>query len=195
MAEIIRYNSTLRIVDANVRQVNNVVYILPDPIEPPKIEGSFDIELYQNSTEVNRVNKEPFIVKVGSLSGVLREECSIITPSIVYQSSGIPTYNYVYIPIFNRYYFVTSLSSVSKNMWRMELKCDVLMTYRKEILSLQGVIGRQENDFNELLIDDKLPAQKNSIVEVLDPISTTLRPFDTKKGYDDHIYALTVIGG
>lgn len=154
----------------------------------------FDINLYQNSAEVNRVDKGQFLVGVGTLSGALREECSMLTPSIVYQSADVPTFNYVYIPIFNRYYFVTSLSSVSKNVWRMELNCDVLMTYKEQIFLLQGVIGRQEIDFNEFLVDDKLPAQKNATVEFLNPLSTTLTPFDTQKGFDDHIYVLTVVG-
>ena len=198
MAETVQYKSTLRIIDATARQVNEVVYILPDPIvppTPPSPEGSFEIELYQNSAEVNRVDKREYLVGVGGLSGVLREECSMLTPSIVYQSSNVPSFNYVFIPIFNRYYYVTSLSSVSKNLWRMELNCDVLMTYKEQIFLLQGVIGRQENDFNDFLIDDKIPTQKDAIVEVLNPISSTLTPFDTRKSFNDHIYALTVIGG
>lgn len=156
---------------------------------------TFDINLYQNHAESNRVNKEQLLVSVGTLSGALREECSMLTPSITYQSSEVPTFNYVYIPVFNRYYFVTHLSSVSKNVWRMELKCDVLMSYKEQILSLHGVIGRQENDFNDFLIDDKIITQKDSIVEVLNPVSSDPTPFDTRKGFTDYIYALTVIGG
>ena len=151
---------------------------------------TFNIELYQNSAEVNRVDKGQFLAPVGSLLGALREECSMITPSIVYQSENVPTFNYVYIPIFNRYYFVTSLSSVSKNMWRMELNCDVLMTYKNEILLLQGVIGRQEIDFNPLLVDNELPTQNNPLVEVIDIPSDA---FNTQSG-TGHNFLLTVIG-
>lgn len=150
----------------------------------------FDINLYQNSAEVNRVDKGQFLVGVGTLSGALREECSMLTPSIVYQSENVPTFNYVYIPIFNRYYFVTSLSSVSKNVWRMELNCDVLMTYKNEILLLQGVIGRQEIDFNPLLVDNELPTQNNPIVEVIDIPSDA---FNTQASAE-HNFLLTVIG-
>lgn len=151
----------------------------------------FDINLYQNSAEVTRVDKEQFLVGVGTLSGALREECSMLTPSIVYQSADVPTFNYVYIPIFNRYYFVTSLSSVSKNVWRMELNCDVLMTYKEQIFQLQGVIGRQETDFNPLLVDNELPTQNNPIVEVIDIPSDA---FNTKTTGIRHNYVITVIG-
>lgn len=152
---------------------------------------TFDINLYQNSAEVNRVDKGQFLVGVGTLSGALREECSMLTPSIVYQSSDVPTFNYVYIPIFNRYYYVTSLSSVSKNVWRMELNCDVLMTYKNEIFLLQGVIGRQEVDFNPLLVDNELPTQNNPIVEVIDIPSDA---FNTQTTDAEHNFLLTVIG-
>lgn len=151
---------------------------------------TFNIELYQNSAEVNRVDKGQFLVPVGSLLGALREECSMITPSIVYQSEIVPTFNYVYIPIFNRYYFVTSLSSVNKNMWRMELNCDVLMSYKNEILLLQGIIGRQEIDFNPLLVDNELPTQNNPIVEVIDIPSDA---FNTQSDAG-HNFLMTVIG-
>lgn len=151
---------------------------------------TFNIELYQNSAEVNRVDKEEYLTPVGSLIGALREECSMLTPSIVYQSESVPTFNYVYIPIFNRYYFVTSLSSVSKNIWRMELNCDVLMTYKNEILLLKGVIGRQEIYFNPLLVDNELPTQNNPIVEIIDIPSDA---FNTQASAE-HNFLLTVIG-
>lgn len=170
-----------------------ILYEVYSTYRPPLT--TFDITLYQNLAEVNRVDKSEYLIGVGTLSGALRDECSLITPSIVYQSSDVPEFNYVYIPIFNRYYYVTSLSSVSKNVWRMELNCDVLMSYKDSIFMLQGVIGRQENDFNDFLIDDKIPTQKDAIVEIVNPLSTTLNPFDTRKGYTDYIYALTVIGG
>lgn len=151
----------------------------------------FDINLYQNSAEVNRVDKTDYFTGVGTLSGALREECSMLTPSIVYQSENVPTFNYVYIPIFNRYYFVTSLSSVSKNVWRMELNCDVLMTYKEQIFLLQGVIGRQENDYNPLLVDTEIPTQNNPIVEVIDIPSDA---FNTQTSDSGHNFLITVIG-
>lgn len=153
----------------------------------------FNINLYQNSAEVNRVDKGNYLVGVGTLSGALREECSMLTPSIVYQSADVPTFNYVYIPIFNRYYFVTSLSSVSKNVWRMELNCDVLMTYKNEIFLLQGVVGRQEIDFNPMLVDSELPTQDNPEVEIVNIPSTAFLSHTNITG-NLHNFVLTVIG-
>lgn len=154
---------------------------------------TFDINLYRNSAEVNRVDKGQFLVGVGTLSGALREECSMLTPSIVYQSTDVPAFNYVYIPIFNRYYYVTSLSSVSKNVWRMELNCDVLMTYKEQIYLLQGVIGRQEIDFNPMLVDSELPTQDNPEVEIVNIPSSAFLSHTNITG-NLHNFVLTVIG-
>lgn len=177
-------------VELEVSWVGNISFYEAYGTYRPPVT-TFDINLYQNSAEVNRVDKTDYITGVGTLSGALREECSMLTPSIVYQSSDVPTFNYVYIPIFNRYYYVTSLSSVSKNVWRMELNCDVLMTYKEQIFLMQGVIGRQENDYNPLLVDNELPTQNNPIVEVIDIPSDA---FNTQTSDNEHNFLLTVIG-
>jgi hypothetical protein len=73
----------------------------------------------------------------------------------------------------------------------MELNCDVLMTYKEQIFLLQGVIGRQEIDFNPLLVDNELPTQNNPIVEVIDIPSDA---FNTQTSDAGHNYVITVIG-
>lgn len=187
-------NSNRAIIYDNVETIVSwvgdiVLYEAYGTYRPPAT--SFDINLYKNSAEVNRVDKGMFLEGVGTLSGALRDECSLITPSIVYQSPDVPTFNYVYIPIFNRYYYVTSLSSVGKNVWRMELNCDVLMTYKDAIFMLQGVVGRQENEFNPLLVDTEIPAQSNPIVQVIDIPSDA---FNTQTSDGGHNFLMTVIG-
>lgn len=127
---------------------------------------TFDINLYQSSAEVNRVDKTDFLTGVGTLSGVLREECSIIAPSITFKQTTVPVFNYVYIAAFGRYYYVTGITSVSKDIWRMSLSCDVLMTWKNDIRALTAIIARQENSFNPLLLDSELPAQANQNITV-----------------------------
>lgn len=127
---------------------------------------TFDINLYQSSAEVNRVDKTDYLTSVGTLSGALREECSIIAPSITFRLTTVPTFNYVYIAAFGRYYYVTGITSVSKDIWRMALSCDVLMTWKDDIRALTAVIARQENSYNPLLLDSELPAQANQNITV-----------------------------
>lgn len=151
---------------------------------------TFDINLYQSSAEVNRVDKTNFLTGVGTLSGVLREECSIIAPSITFKQTTVPTFNYVYIAAFGRYYYVTGITSVSKDVWRMSLSCDVLMTWKDDIRALTAIIARQENSFNPLLLDSELPAQANQNVTVTE---FPAGGFSTA-GAIAHPFLLTVVG-
>ena len=139
-------------------------YEIQSTYRPPAT--TFDINLYQNSAEVTRVDKTNYLTSMGTLYGVLREECSIISPSITFKQTSVPTFNYVYIAAFGRYYFVTGITSVSKDIWRMSLSCDVLMTWKDNIRAFTAIIARQENSFNPLLIDSELPAQVNQNITV-----------------------------
>lgn len=151
---------------------------------------TFDINLYQSSAEVNRVDKTDFLTGVGTLSGVLREECSIIAPSITFKQTTVPSFNYVYIAAFGRYYYVTGITSVSKDIWRMSLSCDVLMTWKDDIRALTAIIARQENSFNPLLLDSELPAQANQNITVTE---FPAGGFSTA-GVIEHPFLLTVVG-
>lgn len=156
-----------------------------------EIEGGFDLMLYQNSAEVNRVDKTSYLVSVDTLTGVFREECSMQRPSVLINTLEIPSFNYVYIPAFNRYYYVTSITTVSYGLWRVELNCDVLMSFRDKILLLPAIIGRQENDYNPLLVDSEIPTQNDPIIDIIDIPSNT---FNTQTTGSSHNYVLTVIG-
>lgn len=132
------------------------------------LNETFDIHLYKNTAEPNRVDKTDYLTDVLQLHGVLRDECSLISPSIIFESSAYIQFNYVYIPAFGRYYFVLGIDSVSKNLWRMRLNCDVLMSYKEMIWTLDAVIDRQEHVYNPMLNDPNVPAQTNRNVEVIE---------------------------
>jgi len=132
----------------------------------------FSIELLQSSCEKNRINKINYLSDVASVRGVLRDNSSIVNPSILIElnfgSSATPTFNYAYIPFFNRYYFITDITSVENGLWLVTMKCDVLMTYKDGILTLNGMISRQENDYNPYLIDKQVPISNDPEYSVID---------------------------
>lgn len=169
-------------------EINTAFYTTYATYRPP-VE-TFIIEMYKNSAEVNRVDKSDYLTLVKTMSGVLRQECSMIHPSVMFESDTVPNFNYVYIAPFSRYYYVVSLTAVSKNVWRMELNCDVLYTYHNEILALTAVIARQENSFNPLLLDSELPAQANQNITVTE---FPAGGFNTSSAVD-YPFVLTVVG-
>ena len=148
------------------------VYEIYGKYVPPAT--TFTITLYQNTTENNRVDKTNYLTSVGSINGTLRSECSIIKPSIIIAQESLPTFNYVYIPTFSRYYFVTGITSVNFGLWRIELSTDVLMTYKDGIESLTAIIARQENDYNDNLIDAEIPLEKQQVITVEEIPNTVL---------------------
>lgn len=152
---------------------------------------TFDIDLYQNSAEVIRVDKSGYLTSYGTLSGALREESSMIRPTITFQSSSIPRFNYVYISAFRRYYYVNNIVSVNKNLWRMELNCDVLMTYKDEIADVRLALARQEFNNNPYLVDSEFPLRVGNYYEIVTLESTAFDTTSTTEGYN---YVLTVIG-
>ena len=62
--------------------------------------------------------------------------------------------NYIYIPEFNRYYFITDIVSVRTNMWRLNMHVDVLMSYKDSILKQNAFVTRNEFTYDEMVKDD-----------------------------------------
>ena len=129
------------------------------------LSTKFEIYTYKSSAEQNRVDKTNFLNADMLISGVLREASSLIHPSITFTSDIIPTFNYVYIPIFNRYYYVTDITSIKNKLWQMSLTVDVLMTYKEALLACTGYIDRNENEYNGLIPDGMISLQKGEVIE------------------------------
>ena len=98
-----------------------------------------NILLYKTTNANNDLNKT--ISDKVELVGVLREASSVIAPSILIQSNPIG-YNYAYIPEFGRYYYIKNITAFRKGAYIVDLKCDVLMSFREEILNMSGVVSR-----------------------------------------------------
>ena len=86
---------------------------------------------------------------------VLKENTSVITPIIFIQSDlNLSTYNYCHIPEFSRYYYITNISSVRNGLWQINLKVDVLMTYKSNFNNFNMIIKRIEKDGINRYIND-----------------------------------------
>ena len=122
-----------------------------------------DFIMYQSSAEKVVLNKESYLSNKIDLKGYLRDDCDILNPVIEIEKAyyakvwysnkteqdiisvdknKIPIHNYIYIPQFNRYYFVDNIISTAGSMWRFELSVDVLMSFKSDILNLRGIVKR-----------------------------------------------------
>lgn len=98
-----------------------------------------DITLYQTLSERERINK--VLGSYIAMTGTLRGESSVINPSFLIEYSNPSDYNYCYIPSFGRYYFITNITSVRNNIWRIDCSVDVLMSFKNEILNLNVIVS------------------------------------------------------
>lgn len=104
---------------------------------------AFTISLFKTASENNRVVK--VLTDEKQLSGELRNQTSVLNPTIRIESSdNISGYNYCYILEFGRYYYITDIVSVRTNCWVISLRCDVLMSYKDEIQSINVILNNTQ---------------------------------------------------
>lgn len=98
-----------------------------------------NIILYVTGSERHAIRKT--LQNDLELTGALRGESSVINPSFLIELTNPSQYNYCYIPDFNRYYFITNITSVRTNIWRIDCNVDVLMSFQSQILNLDVIVS------------------------------------------------------
>ena len=106
-----------------------------------------DIVLYINNSERQAISKN--LSSGLTLTGSLRNESSIINPTILIEIDNPSSYNYAYIAEFDRYYFITDMTSVRTDLWRISMSVDVLMSFQQSILNLDVIVSDASHGDNE----------------------------------------------
>lgn len=78
---------------------------------------------------------------------------NVNSPVIVLNNKEFILYNYVYIEHFNRFYFITDIKVYPNNIYQLQLKCDLLMSFKDDILNCHATVIRQNNG-NQYLSND-----------------------------------------
>ena len=95
------------------------------------------LELYKVTNQPNELTKT--LNNAVIVNGSFRSEIDSMDV-IVEIESNTYEFNYVYIPSLNKYYFLQNLVHVNAKIIRMQLHCDVLMTYKADILASYGLV-------------------------------------------------------
>lgn len=98
---------------------------------------ALNITLYNNKAEPEKVDKSEDLLNPLAMSNAefLDTAQSITTPSILVSFTSIPSYNYCYMEVFNRYYYVVNKTWIGHNLWRLDLSEDVLYSHKNDILN------------------------------------------------------------
>lgn len=128
-----------------------------------------------NANVINKVLTDPVTVNI-----TLKNDVNIISPEIVL-SGDFRGYNYAHIPELNRFYFIESFEQINLRFGKLFMSCDVLETYKADILNCSGTIKRdiQAGDYGEV--------NANSTVNVI-----TTHKADVKLTLENNIVLTTL---
>lgn len=100
------------------------------------------IVLSQNVSENNRLTKT--LLNSKDVDGRLRDECDVEYPKILFEISDLINFNYAYIPLYNRYYFVNNWRVVRNGLMTADFTVDVLMSFKEQISQLNIILEATE---------------------------------------------------
>ena len=129
------------------------------------------------------------------IEGKLIYDTSILKPTFVI-AGDVSQYNYCYIPLFDRYYYIVSNTIKAGTIEELMLEVDVLQSWKGDastgILSNSAIIERQESLNNAYFTDDMYWTQANKEVKTI--------PFLDQDGNElvfeipENNYILTIAG-
>lgn len=112
--------------------------------------------LYQNISESIVINKK--LKEVRKVENIrLIENCTMLEPIL---TLTLPiNANYIYIPIWGRYYFIKNIEIINGNQAKVECEVDVLFTFKEQILNTSQNVVRNQNRYNMYLEDPYMTVQ------------------------------------
>lgn len=133
--------------------------------ELPATENTVTVNLYMNNSEKNVIGKS--LTSVRNLNGTFKQEADMVNLSIQVDLSTVPNFNYLRVPLFNRYYFVDNIVNIRDDLWEISCHVDVLESFKDTIMSTYGLIERNEFEFNPKIIDHLRVIEQGVTTEVL----------------------------
>ena len=101
-----------------------------------------ELQLFNNISDTNVVNK--IISNKTVVNGDFRGAIDILKPTIGIIGNYY-NFNYCYIPVLYRYYYIENITMERKNLTVIKCRVDVLKTYADDIKASMAVISKQRN--------------------------------------------------
>ena len=115
--------------------------------------------LYKNKSSDNTLNKiltEPLEIRV-----ILKRDIDLTNPELILRDIigyDLTEYNYCEISELNRFYFIDSIESITNETNLFRCTCDVLSTYKLDILQCKARLKRslKTGDYMSLQLDESV---------------------------------------
>lgn len=104
------------------------------------------IKLYNTTSANNVINK--VLTDEIEFDIKFKDKTDVKNPMVILRCSDIILSNYAFIEEFNRYYFIERIELYPNDIYYIYLKCDVLETYKDELLKCEGYINQQKQNVN-----------------------------------------------
>ena len=144
-----------------------------------------NVIFYHSTSDKIKVDKS--LTTITTLSCDVIDDTSILRPRLkVKYNPNLLSSNYIYIPSFNRYYFITNITTSKGYLW-IDATVDVLMSFKTEIRATKAIIKRQERQFNKYLNDEEYQSYAYEIISAYafnTPFTKASVPYLTLLGGD-----------
>ena len=115
-----------------------------------------ELVLCKTTDADNVINKT--LTASTSININLKRDVDIINPVLILRGNAslvIQGFNYCRIPALNRNYFIRDITNISADLWSVNCECDVIETYKAEILASNARYRRKikAGDYLEVSID------------------------------------------
>ena len=142
------------------------------------------IILYNTTDNNNVINKvlrdsTEFDIK-------FKDKTDIMKPVVLLHSETDVNFNYAYMENFKRFYFIESIEIFPNNIYSLSLTCDVLESFKDEILKSSGYISQQNENINPYYNTDYETEVKKEV---------DLYESDTEINVDEKSIILVTVGG
>lgn len=112
-----------------------------------------EIKLYTTEDADNVINKTLALVSTVQIQ--LRDTQNITAPVVLLgKITGVDlkAVNYAYMDEFKRFYFIRSINVGPNNIYALALECDVIETYKEDILNSSAQINRgvKKGDYGDI---------------------------------------------
>lgn len=147
------------IMDADVggSNVNKVMTLIQNQFIYVDQKGKTTLLAFIQNSENDHLNKTLTGVKI--FDGNFKTPVNVKSIEIDVDDYGRfnKFYNYIYIPILDRYYYIRTATHTTKDFTRLYLSEDVLMSWRGLIKSQDALVTRYEGSDNNNLVDNRQP--------------------------------------
>lgn len=127
----------------------------------------------------------------------LKEDCSIAHPIFILGAVAVSDeaqdtvgwwrqFNYCYCPNFDRYFYIDDVTFTRSRFVQLACTCDVLMSFKDDILRSTQLVTRQEYKQQRYIPDTSLPIHA--------AVKTQITTFGNAVGGSDYTLVLETVG-